>query len=175
LTLPEARHKISLTMPRKAFTVQEANALVPVLEAVLDRIDQRKDEAREHYDKLQVRDVLWGDRVGAPENPDYPEAITHRAAIASILREIDGIVQREILARGVRFPQGGVEHGLVDFPTTWQGRWVYLCWRRGETAILTWHETDAGFAGRQELSEEQEGRMGREDDPNEVDDSKLDF
>lgn len=162
-------------MPRKAFTVQEANALIPVLEAVFQRIEQRKAEAREHYEKLQVLDLLWGDNVGAPENPDYGEALTHRAAIASLLREVDGIVQREILARGVRFPQGGLDHGLVDFPTTWQGRWVYLCWRRGEPGVLSWHEVDAGYAGRQELSEDQEGRMGREDDPGEVDDSRLDF
>ena len=58
-----------------------------------------------------------------------------------------------------------LEHGLIDFPTTWEGRWVYLCWHRGEEMIEAWHEADAGFAGRQELTDEQGREMGREEIP----------
>ena len=43
------------------------------------------------------------------------------------------------------------ERGLVDFPTLWEGREVYLCWLIGETKIQFWHEVDAGFGGRQPL------------------------
>jgi hypothetical protein len=41
--------------------------------------------------------------------------------------------------------------GLIDFPALREGREVYLCWRFGEAEILYWHETDAGFSGRQAL------------------------
>ena len=43
------------------------------------------------------------------------------------------------------------ERGLVDFPTLWEGREVYLCWISGEPYIQFWHEIDTGFAGRQPL------------------------
>lgn len=43
------------------------------------------------------------------------------------------------------------ERGLCDFPHMRDGRVVYLCWQRGEDAVEWWHDTDAGFAGRQRL------------------------
>ncbi len=39
--------------------------------------------------------------------------------------------------------------GLLDFPALKDGREVYLCWKHGEERVQFWHETDAGFAGRQ--------------------------
>jgi hypothetical protein len=39
--------------------------------------------------------------------------------------------------------------GLIDFVGLRDGREVYLCWKYGEDSIQFWHETDAGFSGRQ--------------------------
>lgn len=53
--------------------------------------------------------------------------------------------------------ESGVElkdysRGLIDFPSTRGDRVVYLCWQIGDgPEISWWHETDAGFAGRQPL------------------------
>ncbi len=44
-----------------------------------------------------------------------------------------------------------ITSGLVDFPFIREGRIVYLCWRMTEDTITHWHETDAGFAGRQPI------------------------
>jgi hypothetical protein len=46
-----------------------------------------------------------------------------------------------------------IESGLVDFPALVSGRQVWLCWRRGETAVEWWHELETGFSSRQPLSE----------------------
>jgi hypothetical protein len=113
-------------MRHNAFTVEEANALIPVLEEVLSRIERCKEEARERYEKLQVLEALWGEKLIEPSNPDHGELLAHRDAIEEVAREIGRIVEEEILGRGIRFPQGGLEHGLLDFPTTYEGRWVYL-------------------------------------------------
>lgn len=162
-------------MPRRAFTVQEANALIPALEAALQRVEQRRTEMRRLYEKLQVLEVLWEDRLLDPANPDHTEATIYRRAVEAGARDIDALVRREITGRGLRFPAGGLANGLVDFATTWDNRWVYLCWHRGEPAIQAWHEVDEGFAGRQPITPEQEQRMGREWDPASLDDSMLDF
>ena len=44
-----------------------------------------------------------------------------------------------------------LDSGLVDFPTLWEGREVYLCWKLGEPEVEHWHEIEAGFAGRRSL------------------------
>jgi len=147
-------------MTRKAFTVAEANALIPALEATLVTIRQRGDELRARYDKVQLLDALWGEKLEDPGTPDHDEFVRHRDAIKRLAAEIEDLVETEIHARGVRFPQGGLEHGLLDFPTTFEGRWVYLCWQSGEPRVVAWHEVDGGFAGRQPLTPAQARRMG---------------
>jgi hypothetical protein len=162
-------------MARKAFTVAEANGLLPHLRSVLERIEEAANRAREHHEKLQVLDALWGDLVQRSDNPDHREWHERRAAVAESIDLLERLVQEEISGRGIRFPQGGLQHGLLDFPTTWEGRWVYLCWQRDEPRLRAWHEVATGFAGRQVITREHERRMGREDDPAALDDHGLDF
>ena len=41
--------------------------------------------------------------------------------------------------------------GLIDFPTLFQGKEVYLCWKLGEPGIRFWHGVDEGFRGRKPI------------------------
>lgn len=159
-------------MHDKSFTVDEANALIPKLERVLDEIDRRMDEVRLSAERLQILDVLWGEKLLSPDNPDHAEGESYRLGIAGLMAEIEALVEREIHGRGLRFPSGGLEHGLIDFPSTWDGRWVYLCWQRGEPEIEAWHEMADGFVGRQEVTPEQARAMGREGESSEIDDGR---
>lgn len=147
-------------MNDRAFTVAEANALIPTLEEALATIRRRGDELRARYEQVQILDALWGEKLEDPGTPDHDEFVVHRDTIRQLAAEIEALVENEIQARGVRFPQGGLEHGLLDFPTTFEGRWVYLCWRSGEPRVTAWHEVDGGFAGRQPLTPSQARRMG---------------
>lgn len=162
-------------MAYRAFTVEEANALIPRMERVMDRIGGFRDEMEERSEKLQVLDALWGEKLLEPGNPDHQEFLVHRKRIRELVEEMEEVIRDEILDRGIRFPAGGLEHGLLDFPTTYDGRWIYLCWRQGEPEILQWHEADAGYRGRRDLTDHERRVMGRVDDPSDVDDSVLDF
>ena len=44
--------------------------------------------------------------------------------------------------------------GLIDFPTTYRGNEVYLCWKLGESAIEFWHAVDEGFRGRKPIDQD---------------------
>lgn len=162
-------------MARRAFTVQEANDLIPRMEEVMDRIQELRAEMEEHNERIQLLDALWGTELRSPRNPDHEEYLEHRKGVRELIGEIEELIEDEILERGIRFPTGGLEHGLLDFPTTYRGRWVYLCWRKGESEIRQWHEVDGGYRGRRDVTEEQERVMGRVDDPADLDDSVLDF
>lgn len=162
-------------MARKAFTVSEANSLIPALREVFRGIGHYKSRIRERGRKIEVLHLLWDGNVVNSANPDHEDFAAHRRAIAKDVGEIERLVREEIIARGIRFPTGGIESGLVDFPTTYEGRWVYLCWQSGESELLYWHETDTGFPGRRRLTDQQREAMGVEDDPGNVDDSALDF
>jgi len=155
-------------MRRRIFTVGEANALLPHLREVLNRIQDLRTLVGERTDQLKILDVIWGRRVTDQTNPDHGEFRKHRKVIGGAVEEIERLIREEIIALGVRFPQGGLEYGLLDFPTSLDGRVVYLCWRPEEREIEAWHEVDDGFAGRRALTTDEAGRMGRgglPDDP----------
>ena len=162
-------------MTRKAYTVEEANAALPRLEDVFQRLETKKSAVHHHDQKLQVLDALWGEALTRTTNPDRATFDGHRERVDELIRDIKEIVENEILAAGIRFPPGGLEHGLLDFPTTYKGRWVLLCWQRGEPAVGFWHELTGGYAGRQEITAEHIIAMGKEDDPATIDDSNLNF
>jgi hypothetical protein len=44
-----------------------------------------------------------------------------------------------------------IEPGLLDFPAMLGNREVLLCWREGELEISHYHDSEGGFAGRQEI------------------------
>ncbi len=145
------------------------------MERVFTELNTHLAAVRAAGDHIKILDVLWGDALHEPGNPDHQEYVGHDASIRNAFRNIERLVKEEITTRGIRFPSGGLEEGLLDFPTTFSGRWVYLCWRLGEARITAWHEIDGGFAGRYPLTADHARRMGREDDPAQVDDSMLDF
>ena len=161
--------------PRKAFTLDEANALLPALETVLDDIAGSREELEGHVEQLKILEVLWGRLVMAPTNPDHAEFLRASRRRGACRGAHSGAAsKRRSWGEAIRFPAGGLEHGLLDFPTTFEGRWVYLCWRRGEPRISQWHEVNAGFAGRRPIRAHEAARMGI-DGPGDVDDSVLDF
>lgn len=136
----------------KIFTLEEANALLPVVESLLDRAIRAKEEAERLEGEMQLlrhRIFLAGgmtvDVGGIQRNRKETEGQLQTAKDA--LAEIDAI--------GVQVKD--LDTGLLDFPTRVDGELVLLCWRRGEARIEYWHTLEAGFRGRQPLDE----RFGR--------------
>jgi len=160
-------------MAHRAFTLDEANEMLPEVGAALSDLHDLREAAQGCIDQLAVLDALWGNLVVQSTNPDHEEYVQHRHALSEHSRAMDDLIKERLIDRGVRFPVGGLETGLVDFPTTLDGRWVYLCWQFQEPRIAYWHEVSGGYAGRRRITSGQ--RFGRSDDPARDDDSTLDF
>jgi hypothetical protein len=136
----------------KTFTLEEANALLPVAESLLGQAIAAKEEAERlesEIQSLRQRIFLSGgmtvDIAGVARNRTEGEAQVQRAKEA--LSEMDSI--------GVQVKD--LDTGLLDFPCRVDGEVVLLCWRRGESRIEYWHTLEAGFRGRQPL----DARFGR--------------
>ena len=128
--------------PPRRFTVDEANALLPELIPILERLRLAKaalDDARSALARLTP--AMRGNGHGAA-------AAELEGRLAGLAREIATGVAA-IRAHGVEVKD--LDHGLIDFPSPRDGRVVFLCWKLGEGPIAWWHEPDAGFLGRQPL------------------------
>jgi hypothetical protein len=130
----------------KHFTLDEAQSLLPVLEALLKRAIEAKVAAQEIEEKLQAlsRKVFFSGGMLL----DVARVQRRRAAHEAHLQQAKDSLA-EIDAIGVQVKD--LDTGLLDFPCLIDGETVLLCWRMGEKRIEFWHTLDAGFRGRQPL------------------------
>ncbi|MGB9029409.1 MAG: DUF2203 domain-containing protein [Acidobacteriaceae bacterium] len=130
----------------KTFTLDEAQALLPIVEALLNRAIEAKQAAGDLQEEMAalVRRVFASGGMhvniaAAQARKTALEALVQRAKDA--LEEIDAI--------GVQVKN--LDIGLLDFPCLLEGETVLLCWKRGEPRIDFWHRMEDGFAGRQPI------------------------
>jgi hypothetical protein len=128
--------------PEKTFRVEEANAIVPRLEILMERLQRGALRLHEEMTELARQTGLALDAV----TPD--DLLRHRPAARALVEELDSVVH-EIEASGVHLKD--VQLGLIDFPAERDGEIVYLCWQFGEPEVAFWHRLEDGFAGRQPL------------------------
>jgi len=135
-------------MPR-LFTLPEAESLLPRIEAALRA-------AVEHKPLLQAAEAGFQDYVRRINVSGGSLVNLDRVSELQSQRQAEA---KELKAALHKLEQLGVEvkdldMGLVDFPTQYRGRMVYLCWKLGEQRIGYWHSTDEGFAGRRPIDDE---------------------
>jgi len=131
--------------PQRIFTVEQANATLPLVRAITADLAEL---AREVIDRRERLSRLSGNRQQA-RGPYAEEVAQIEDELEKDRGRLQGYVE-ELRQLGVE-PKNGPD-GLIDFPSMLDGRLVYLCWKLGESEVLHWHELDAGFAGRQSLA-----------------------
>ncbi len=140
----------------KLFTLEEAQALVPVLESLLKRGIEAKQAAEQINNELQS--LAQRISVSGGMHVDVAKVARQRTELEAHIQRAKDAVQ-EIDAIGVQVKD--LDIGLLDFPCKVEDDVVLLCWKMGETRITHWHTMESGFAGRQPLDERFEGRARR--------------
>ncbi len=135
-------------MPKR-FTLAEAQSLIPSVDRLLRKAVELKSgyaNAERLVESFQRRIIMMGglvvDRSKVRETREERDRAA--AGLRSVIEEVQqlGCVVKDL------------DIGLVDFPTLFHGREVYLCWKLGEPSIAFWHGTDEGFAGRKPIDSE---------------------
>jgi len=136
---------------RKFFTVEQANATLPLVRAIVRDLTALAVDLRERHQRLRRAPE------GAALSPDHEEELSQ--ARAALERDLERLRELEDELTGLGVEMKDYFTGLVDFPAQIDGRPVYLCWKAGEDAVTHWHELDAGFAGRRPLDPSPPGRL----------------
>ena len=146
-TYVHSSHMEERDAPERLFTLEEANALVPRVRVLLERVRERAAELGALQERLEgFRErKRRGDHAAEGEARLAAQALGEANRLSTEIRDL----ALEVEAMGVEVKD--LRTGLVDFRTRRDGRVVYLCWRLGEDEIRYWHELDTGFAGREPL------------------------
>ena len=135
-------------MGPRIYTVREAEALLPTVEKVFTDLDQVRNRLRKLKAKLEVLEMLWGEELSSPENPDHAE---DRHYLEEIERSKADYEAATKILTDHEIQLKSVETGLIDFYGVIDSRLVFLCWKRGESGIAWYHHLEDGFQGRKEI------------------------
>jgi hypothetical protein len=132
-------------MPPNHFTPDEANALLPVVRKLVERmVEQRRALLRAASRREQIAASVAGN--GGGMRPQ--EVVELQASLEAASEALSQIVS-ELHDLGVQVKD--LDRGLVDFPALRGDEEVLLCWQLGEDEVRYWHGLEEGFAGRKEL------------------------
>jgi hypothetical protein len=136
---------------KKFYTLEEANATLPLLRSILRDITELARSLRERLDRLTrivTQPAVMGDAYREEQEQIQNDVEQDQERMQEYVQEL----------KNLHVELKDYDTGLVDFPCWLDGRAVYLCWRLGEPEIGYWHELDAGFSGRQKLLKDAAGR-----------------
>jgi hypothetical protein len=125
----------------KVFKPEEANALIPQLQAEVRAIQIEAAALRERMREVADADSESQGLSFTELIERYPELRAKAEQMAELASRIEGL--------GCFLKD--IELGLVDFPCELDGDAVFLCWQFGEPEIAAWHPIDSGFTDRRPL------------------------
>ena len=129
-------------MAERLFTVEEVNALIPRLQHLMVRMQERGAELQRVLQEVTRARGRDGQPIAVSE------LLRLRPEVEPVAKEMEALL-RELEATGGQFK--GLDLGLVDFPAEVDGEMVLLCWQYGEEEVSYYHSFEQGFAGRKPL------------------------
>jgi len=125
--------------PRRRYSIDEANALIPQVRAV---ILQLAVEQRRLMDLHVAMHAVHEGNGDPSASARASELEAESAQVEDGMRSlVDVLAAMDVQLRDI-------QTGLVDFPGERDGRDVWLCWRLADPSVSFWHNTDEGFATR---------------------------
>ncbi len=144
----------------RQFSLDEAQEMLPEVESDLRlAMALRRELASVLSEMAEVARHVSLSGGALVHRDKLGEARSRRDALAAKLKESIEIIQRY----GCLIKD--LETGLIDFPTSYRGREVYLCWKMGEDRIAYWHEIEDGFRGRRAIDRDFLENHCGEDEP----------
>lgn len=122
-----------------SFTLAQAEALIPELEALFAKAVRLRDQAEKRAESVRALE---------DSGTDPAKTALERGQLQFLVARVNECLA-EVSALGA-VPKG-LEPALVDFPHLLGEEEVYLCWRAGEKRITHYHPVDEGFSGRRPL------------------------
>lgn len=133
---------------RRLFTLDEARALVPLIQPAIEDLVGTFRVIREAIEETAGQS---GHAIGSRDLAGLLEEKGTVPRLFERVKEILGTIQ----SHGCLV--NGAEAGLVDFPCMYNNEVVFLCWKHGEATIAHWHKIADGFAGRRPLLDPGDG------------------
>lgn len=116
-------------MATRRFSLQEANALLPQLEILVERLAKKKEEHDQLHDRLFFQELIEeAIRSQDAQSGQDGKAQEVDSKVSELEKELTEIRSLGCILRNL-------ENGWVEFPGNHKGQPVFFCWKRGEKTV----------------------------------------
>ncbi len=132
-------------MKANLVTIDEANAMIPLLCSIVMDIRSSWNAIitkRAELEKLEKGPVVAKEE----EEKEKPGRSEELKAELNILIERINTYIREVEDLGCFVEE--FKRGIINFPSLYHGRKVFLCWGLGDDVVTCWHELDESYNDR---------------------------
>lgn len=133
-------------MESRLISIEEANRMLPLLRQIVQDIITNWELII--YKRTELECLEKGvEPAGGGISPEERET-----SLQSLKQELNYLIDRinnyirEVEDLGCFVEE--FKRGIVNFPSLYNGRKVFLCWNPDETAVSHWHELDESFNDR---------------------------
>jgi hypothetical protein len=141
-------------MESKLITIDDANRMLPLLRQIVQDIVTNWEQIIAKRTQLEALEKGTGSEIAGLD-------VRERDAQVQILKgELNYLIDRinnyirEIEDLGCFVEE--FKRGIINFPSMYSGRKVFLCWKPGEAGVCYWHELDESFNDRTRITDERE-------------------
>jgi hypothetical protein len=131
---------------RELFTVSEANAMLPLVRAIVGDLASLSNEV---IDRRRRLTFLMAGRDPDDRDVYHQELVQVEEDLEKDKRQLREYVE-ELRSLGVELTSG--PEGVVSFPSTLDGMRVSLSWKLGEPEVLHWHPYGSNHENRRLLT-----------------------
>ncbi len=134
-------------MESKVISIQEANRMLPLLRRIVIDITSHWEQIISKRTELECLEK----EISAPgEDQDRAGCRTNgltdlKAELNYLIDKINNYI-REVEDLGCFVEE--FRRGIINFPSLFHGRKVFLCWKPDERDVDHWHELDETFKDR---------------------------
>lgn len=137
-------------MKSRLVTIEEANRMIPLLHNIVEDIRSSWDQIIAKRTELEFREKELKVRraSGKLEREDSEK----EARINELKADLNALIERinnyirEVEDLGCYVEE--FKRGIVNFPSLYHGRKVFLCWAIDEETVSNWHELDESYNDR---------------------------
>ncbi len=126
----------------QTYDVDEANAVLPQVRALVERIVDLGNQLPDLEDHLRIAQYRRTREGSAEDEERAAERL--REAEVELAGALTGLQAMGVQLKDLRV-------GLVDFLSYREGELVELCWKLGEDRVAFWHRMGEGCAGRRPI------------------------
>jgi hypothetical protein len=137
-----------MIMKSKLVTVEEANRMLPLLRSIVVDIRTSWDKIITKRTELECLEKSRSPKERDSDDAEHVEEL--KLDLNTLIERINSYI-REVEDLGCFVEE--FKRGVINFPSLYHGRKVFLCWSLGDETVSHWHELDESYNDRVKIED----------------------